>query len=74
MNALTTARADRALLVSAAVGAAALVVSIVIGNVLGELPDLLWLLCVPIGMLGGAVTCLVSLALLWGRRRGARRG
>ncbi len=71
MNLKAKDRGERILLAVAGAGAAAVAISIIIGSVLGELPHLLWLLCVPIGLLGGAITCLASLALLFSRRASA---
>ena len=71
MNLDVIDRGDRRLLISAAIGATAVLISVIIANVLGELPDPLWFLCVPIGLLGGGITCLVSLVLLLIRRASA---
>jgi hypothetical protein len=61
-------RSDQRLLAVAGVSAAIVVLSIVIGAIIGELPEVLWVFLVPIGMLGGAMACLVSLAIFLGRR------
>ena len=63
MNIDTRAQRRRLIIVGAT-GAAALLVSILMRIVLGELPELLWLLFVPIGMFGGGAALLVSLVLL----------
>jgi hypothetical protein len=47
------------------------VICIVIGTVLDDIPDALWVLLVPVGLLGGALVCLVSLGVFFTRR--ARR-
>ncbi|HUQ63818.1 MAG TPA: hypothetical protein VM121_08695 [Acidimicrobiales bacterium] len=52
----------------AAVSAAVVALSIMVGVVLGELPGALWFLVVPGGMLGGIVVCAGSLAVLLTRR------
>jgi hypothetical protein len=56
----------------AVASAMVVVVCIVIGTILGDLPDALWVLLVPVGMLGGALVCVVSLGVFFARRvRGA---
>jgi hypothetical protein len=54
----------------AAVSAAVVALSVVTGTIIGELPDVLWILLVPIGMLGGALMCMGSLGVLLARRLG----
>ena len=45
----------------AAVSATVLVVSVIIANILGELPEALWLLLVPIGMWAAGIACATFL-------------
>ena len=49
--------------------AAVVVLSIATANILGELSEPLWLLLVPVGMLGFGLAALVSLVLAARRRR-----
>jgi hypothetical protein len=59
-------------LIVAVASATVVVMSIVIGTILGDIPDALWVFLVPIGLLGGGVVCLVSLGVFFARRaRGA---
>jgi hypothetical protein len=58
-------------LVVAVASAMVVAISIVIGTILNDIPDALWVLLVPVGLLGGALVCLVSLAVFFTRR--ARR-
>jgi hypothetical protein len=58
-------------LVVAVVSAAIVVTSIVIGTIVGEFPEALWVLLVPIGTFAAGLVCLVSLVVLFTRR--ARR-
>jgi hypothetical protein len=58
-------------LVVAVASAVVVVISIVIGTVLDDIPDALWVLLVPVGLLGGGLVCLVSLGVFFTRR--ARR-
>jgi hypothetical protein len=60
---------SRRLLAVAGISATVFVSSIVIGTILGELPEALWVLLVPIGMLGAALVCIVSLGMLFAGRR-----
>jgi len=61
-------RRSQKLLVVAVTSAAIVVVSIVIGTILGELPEALWVLLVPIGMLGAGLVCVVSLGMFFAER------
>jgi hypothetical protein len=59
-------------LIVAVASATVVVMSIVIGTILGDIPDALWVLLVPIGLLGGGLVCLISLGVFFARRaRGA---
>ena len=62
------ATAQRPLLLAAAASALLVAVSIISANIIGELPEALWFIFVPVGMLGGAVTCVTCLALAFVRR------
>ena len=64
-------RRSQKLLVVAVTSAAIVVVSIVIGTILGELPEALWVLLVPIGMLGAGLVCVVSLGMFFTQRERA---
>ena len=64
------ARSDRRLLVAAAASALVIVASVVTATIIGELPEALWLLLVPIGIFGGIVACATCLALALVRRFG----
>jgi hypothetical protein len=65
-------RPSRTPLVVAIASATVVVISIVIGTVLGDIPDALWVLLVPIGLLGGGLVCVASLVVFFTRRaRGA---
>ena len=59
---------SRTPLVVAIASATVVVISIVIGTVLGDIPDALWVLLVPVGLLGGSLVCVVSLAVFFARR------
>jgi len=61
-------RRSQRLLVVAGASAAIVVVSIVIGTILGEFPEALWVLLVPIGMLGAGLVCVVSLGMFFAQR------
>jgi len=61
-------RRSQKLLVVAVTSAAIVVVSIVIGTILGDLPEALWVLLVPIGMLGAGLVCVVSLGMFFAER------
>ena len=61
-------RRSQKLLVVAVTSAAIVVVSIVIGTILGELPEALWVLLVPIGMLGAGLVRVVSLGMFFAER------
>jgi len=61
-------RRSQRLLVVAGANAAIVVVSIVIGTILGEFPEALWVLLVPIGMLGAGLVCVVSLGMFFAQR------
>ena len=52
--------AERRWQMATAVGAAIVALSILTAVVIGELPDALWVIVVPVGMLGGAVVTIVS--------------
>ena len=61
---------ERRSLAVAAVSAAVVVACILTAVIVGELPDPLWVLLVPVGMLGGTLTCAFALALAFlGRHR-----
>ena len=59
---------ERRALAVAAISAAVVVACILTGVIVGELPDLMWVLLVPVGMLGGTVTCAFALALAFRAR------
>ena len=59
---------QRRVLIAASASALVVVACIVIATILGELPDVLWFLLVPVGMLGGVLTCLTFLAIALVRR------
>ena len=60
---------ERRLTVIAATSVVVLIASILVAVVVGELPEAAWLFVVPVGMLGGGVTALVSTSLLVASRR-----
>lgn len=68
---MATNRRSQRLLVVAGASAAIVIVSIVIGTILGELPEAVWVLLVPIGMLGAGLVCVVSLGMFFAQRRRA---
>lgn len=68
---MATNRRSQRLLVVAGASAAIVIVSIVIGTILGELPEAVWVLLVPIGMLGAGLVCVVSLGMFFAHRRRA---
>jgi len=55
-------------LVVAVASATVVVMSIVIGSILGDIPEALWVLLVPIGLFGGGLVCVVSLGVHFVRR------
>ena len=66
---MTRERARSVLRTVAMVGAGMVVLSILIANIVGELPEPMWVLLVPVGMLGGGVATLASATLLLLLRR-----
>ena len=67
---MTTDRDDRTWLTVAGVSAAVVALSIVSANIIGGesgLPEVVWLLIVPIGMFGAGVVCVVSLGMALAR-------
>jgi hypothetical protein len=61
-------RPSRTPLLVAIASATVVVVSIVIGTILSDIPDALWVLLVPVGLLGGVLVCVASLAVFFTRR------
>jgi len=55
-------------LIVAVASATVVVTSIVIGTILDVIPDALWVLLVPIGLLGGGLACVISLVVFFTRR------
>jgi hypothetical protein len=64
-------RSRQRLLVVAGVSGTIVVASIVIGTILGEFPEAVWVFLVPIGTFGAGLVCIVSLVMFFAR--GARR-
>jgi hypothetical protein len=64
-------RSRQRLLVVAGVSGTIVVASIVIGTILGEFPEAVWVFLVPIGTFGAGLVCIVSLGMFFAR--GARR-
>jgi hypothetical protein len=64
-------RSRQRLLVVAGVSGTVVVASIVIGTILGEFPEAVWVFLVPIGTFGAGLVCIVSLVMFFAR--GARR-
>lgn len=69
MGGVVVERGDRMLLTVATVAAAVVVVSILTGAIVGgDIPEALWFLLVPVGMLGGGVLAVLALAVFLVRR------
>jgi hypothetical protein len=75
MGGVMTEVGERGWLTVAAVSATVVVLSIATGMVLGgDIPEALWFLLVPIGMLGGGLVAVIALVMfLAGRNPSSRR-
>lgn len=74
MGGVMTEVGERGLLTVAAVSASVVVLSIATGTVLGgDIPEALWFLLVPIGMLGGGVVAVIALVMFLARRAPSSR-
>ncbi|MCA1673711.1 MAG: hypothetical protein LC799_16430 [Actinobacteria bacterium] len=68
MGGVMTEVGERGWLTVAAVSATVVVLSIATGMVLGgDIPEALWFLLVPIGMLGGSVVAVIALVMVFAR-------
>jgi hypothetical protein len=74
MGGVVTEVGERGWLTVAAVSATVVVLSIATGMVLGgDIPEALWFLLVPIGMLGGGVVAVIALVMFLARRNPSSR-
>lgn len=69
MGSVMTEVGERGWLTVATVSSTVVVLSIATGMVLGgDIPEALWVLLVPIGMLGGGVVAVIALVMFLARR------
>ncbi len=74
MGGVVTEVGERGWLTVAAGSATVVVLSIATGTVLGgDIPEALWFLLVPIGMLGGGVVAVIALVMFLVRRNPSSR-